>query len=114
MITKHSYQGFICGLVSGLDPDQHLYRYFRSDGLYNFSQYASTPTLDHLLTEGRETIDPSQRSKIYSQACQILADQVPWIPLYWLPGLVATASNVHGFLPEPEFNLRFDTVWIQS
>jgi peptide/nickel transport system substrate-binding protein len=114
VITKHNYQGFICGLVSGLDPDQHLYRYFLSDGLYNFSQYPSTPTLDRLLIEGRETIDPSQRSKIYSQACQILADQVPWIPLYWLPGLVATASNVHGFLPEPEFNLRFDTVWIQS
>ncbi|MGB8880147.1 MAG: ABC transporter substrate-binding protein [Solirubrobacteraceae bacterium] len=114
VITKHSYQGFICGLVSGLDPDQHLYRYFRSDGLYNFSQYASTPTLDRLLLEGRETIDPGQRSKIYSQACQILADQVPWIPLYWLPGLVAMASEVHGFLPEPEFNLRFDTVRIQS
>jgi peptide/nickel transport system substrate-binding protein len=114
VITKHNYQGFICGLVSGLDPDQHLYRYFLSDGLYNFSQYPSTPTLDHLLIEGRETIDPSQRSKIYSQACQILADQAPWIPLYWLPGLVATASKVHGFLPEPEFNLRFDTVWIQS
>ena len=114
VITKHHYQGFICGLVSGLDPDQHLYRYFRSDGPYNFSQYASTPTLDRLLLKGRETIDPSQRSKIYSQACQILADQVPWIPLYWLPGLVAMSSNVHGFLPEPEFNLRFDTVWIQS
>ena len=114
VITKHNYQGFICGLVSGLDPDQHLYRYFRSDGPYNFSQYASTPTLDRLLLEGRETIDPSQRSKIYSQACQILAEQVPWIPLYWLPGLVATSSNVHGFLPEPEFNLRFDTVWVKS
>ena len=113
VIAKHHYQGFICGLVSGLDPDQHLYRYFRSDGLYNFSQYASTPTLDHLLLEGRETIDPSQRAKIYSRACQILAKQVPWIPLYWLPGLVATSSKVHGFLPEPEFNLRFDTVWIE-
>ena len=52
VITKHHYQGFICGLVSGLDPDQHLYRYFRSDGLYNFSQYASTPTLDRLLLKG--------------------------------------------------------------
>ena len=71
-------------------------------------------TLDRLLLEGRETIDPGQRSKIYSQACQILADQVPWVPLYWLPGLVAMASEVHGFLPEPEFNLRFDTVRIQS
>jgi len=114
VITKHDYQGFVCGLVSGLDPDQHLFRYFDSDGLFNFSQYPSTPTLDHLLLEGRETINPAQRGKIYSQACEILAEQVPWIPLYWLPGLVAMASNVKGFLPEPEFNLRFDTVWIQS
>lgn len=114
VLRKHDYQAFICGLVSGLDPDQHLYRYFTSDGLFNFSEYPSTPTLDHLLLLGRETIDPGQRSKIYSQACQILADQVPWIPLYWLPGLVAMSSNVHGFLPEPEFNLRFDAVWIDS
>lgn len=114
VITNHNEQAFVCGLVSGLDPDQHLFRYFDSRGLFNFSQYPSTPTLDRLLLEGRETIDPARRSIIYSQACQILADQVPWIPLYWLPGLVAMATKVKGFLPEPELNLRFDTVWIQT
>ena len=36
VITNHDEQAFVCGLVSGLDPDQHLFRYFDSKGLFNF------------------------------------------------------------------------------
>jgi peptide/nickel transport system substrate-binding protein len=114
VITKGDYQAFICGLVNGLDPDGHTYRYFRSDGVYNFSNYEGTPRLDHLLQQGREVQDPAQRSAIYERAWTILAQEVPWIPLYWVPGLMASTSDVTGFRPLPEFNLRFEYVQIVS
>jgi peptide/nickel transport system substrate-binding protein len=110
VVSKHEYSGFICGLVNGLDPDGHTYPYFSSHGSYNFSQYAPSSQLDNYLEMGRQVLGADQRSQLYTQAWQILANDVPWIPLYWVPGLVATRDTVSGFQPLPEFNLRLDNV----
>jgi peptide/nickel transport system substrate-binding protein len=110
VITNNDYQAFVCGLISGNDPDEHTYPYFSNQGLYNFSHYKASAQLDKLLTEGREVINPTQRSKIYDQAWTILANQVPWIPLYWMPGAVAMTKNVHGFAPMPELNMRLELI----
>ena len=110
VITQNRYQAFICGLISGNDPDEHTYPYFSNQGLYNFSHYKAPAQLDQLLNQGREVINTAQRSKIYGQAWTILASQVPWIPLYWMPGAVATANNVHGYAPLPELNMRLELI----
>jgi peptide/nickel transport system substrate-binding protein len=110
VITKHDYDGFICGLVNGNDPDGHSYRYFRSDGAFNFSQYRGTPRLDDLLERGREESDPAQRAKIYDEAWNVINQDAPWIPLYMVPGVVAAKRSVRGYEPYPEFNLHFETV----
>jgi peptide/nickel transport system substrate-binding protein len=110
VITKHDYDGFICGLINGNDPDGHTFRYFRSDGAFNFSQYKGSPKLDQLLAEGRSESDQSKRSEIYSQAWTMINDDAPWIPLYAMPGIVAGGKSLRGFEPYPEFNLRFETV----
>jgi peptide/nickel transport system substrate-binding protein len=110
VITKHAYDGFICGLVNGNDPDGHSYRYFRSDGAFNFSQYKGPARLDDLLEQGREEADPAQRAKIYDEAWTMINQDAPWIPLYEVPAVVAASTKVLGFEPYPEFNLRFETV----
>ncbi len=110
VITKHEYSGFICGLLAGNDPDGHSYRYFSSNGAFNFSQYEGPPELDQLLQEGREVSDPAERSKIYDKAWTIINEEAPWIPLFSVPSVVAGGKNVRGFEPFPEFNLRFETV----
>lgn len=114
VVSKHNYTGFICGLVQGLDPDLHTYPYFAAKGAYNFSQYSASTELNSLLEQGRAILDPTQRSQIYSQAWQILNNDAPWVPLYWVPGVVGTRDTVSGFLPLPEFNLRLDTVQIKG
>jgi peptide/nickel transport system substrate-binding protein len=112
VVSKHDYTGFVCGLVNGLDPDGHTYPYFASHGSYNFSQYSPSSQLDNYLEMGRQVLGADQRSQLYTQAWQILANDVPWVPLYWVPGLVATRDTVSGFQPLPEFNLRLDNVKI--
>ena len=110
VITKGNYDAFVCGLISGNDPDQHSYKYFTSTGQYNFSHFTGPAELDQLLNQGRELTDETQRSRIYSQAFSILNQQVPWIPLYSVPGVVAYSNHVHGFVPFPELNLRLELV----
>jgi peptide/nickel transport system substrate-binding protein len=114
VITKHDYDAFICGLINGLDPDGHSYRYFRSDGAFNFSQYAASPQLDRLLDEGRQVRDAQRRGQIYSQAWTMINRDVPWISLYSVPGIVAGRQNVRGFEPFPELNMRLETVGFAS
>jgi peptide/nickel transport system substrate-binding protein len=110
VITKHDYDGFICGLVSGNDPDQHTYRYFHSGGAYNFSLYQPPAKLDQLLDRGRGVANPAQRSKIYDEAWTLINRDAPWIALYNEPGIVAARANVRGFQAFPEFNFRLESV----
>jgi peptide/nickel transport system substrate-binding protein len=110
VITKGNYDAFVCGLISGNDPDQHSYKYFTSTGQYNFSHFTGPAELDQLLNQGRQVTDVGKRSGIYSQAFTILNQQVPWIPLYTVPGIVAYRKQVQGFVPFPELNLRLELV----
>jgi peptide/nickel transport system substrate-binding protein len=114
VITKDNYQAFVCGLVAGNDPDEHSFPYFSNAGLYNFSHYKAPAQLDQLLQQGREVISPAQRAQIYTQAWTILAQQVPWIPLYWIPGVVVTATSVRGYATMPELNLRLELLSVGS
>jgi peptide/nickel transport system substrate-binding protein len=110
VITKRDYDAFVCGLINGLDPDGHTYRYFTTDGAFNFSGYKPPAKLDELLERGREVADPEKRSRIYSEAWDIINKDAPWIPLYNVPGVVAAQPDVRGYQPFPEFNLRYETV----
>jgi ABC-type transport system substrate-binding protein len=112
VITKGNYQAFVCGLISGNDPDQHSYKYFTRNGQYNFSHYVGPKELDKLLNEGRQISNEAKRSSIYNKAFTILNQQVPWIPLYSVPGVVAMGKDVHGFVPFPELNLRCELVTV--
>jgi peptide/nickel transport system substrate-binding protein len=114
VVTKHNYSGFVCGLVNGNDPDGHTYRYFHTNAAYDFSQYGGTAVLDRYLDVGRQTTNVARRRAVYTAAWKILAHDVPWIPLYWVPGLVGMRTNVHGFRPMPEFNLRFAYMWMSK
>ena len=127
VITNHDEQAFVCGLVSGLDPDQHLFRYFDSTGLFNFSQYPSTPTLDRLLLEGRETINPAKRSRSTARRARFSPTRCHGFPSTGSPGssrwqprskafflsLSSTSASTRcGFKPEPGAAQR--TPWLTS
>lgn len=64
----------------------------------NYGHY-SNPKLDDLFKQGRATTDRAQRKKIYTDAAQILNDDMPWIYL-WSPNSVHVyTKRLQGFKP---------------
>lgn len=81
------------------DPDGMYGRYFTSTGNLNKVAGYSSPELDELFAQGRETAEPEQRKAIYRQVSEHLEDNAVWIWLFTSYTYTATASNVSGFVP---------------
>nr|WP_274528936.1 ABC transporter substrate-binding protein [Paenibacillus piscarius] len=65
-----------------------------------------------LLYEGQKTADGEGRAAIYSKLLQILADEVPYIPLYYPDILIGARSSVEGLMVLPNGSLRLEDVRI--
>ena len=66
-----------------------------------------------LAEEGRTTPDGEARAAIYAEIQQILADEVPYIPLYNTRNVVASLASVHGLTPRINGSVLFQDVWLQ-
>ncbi|MGZ7441965.1 ABC transporter substrate-binding protein [Paenibacillus sp. TH7-28] len=67
-----------------------------------------------LLHEGQTTSDGEGRAEVYSKLLQTLADEVPYIPLYYPDILKGVRSSVEGLVVLPNGSLRFEDVRIQK
>ncbi|MCA0294701.1 MAG: ABC transporter substrate-binding protein [Actinobacteria bacterium] len=67
-----------------------------------------------LAEQGRTTPDGEARAKIYAEIQQILADDVPYIPLYNTKNVVASLGFVHGLTPRINGSVLFQDVWLQQ
>lgn len=65
-----------------------------------------------LLYEGQKTADGEGRAAIYTELLQILADEVPYIPLYYPDILIGARSSVDGLVVLPNGSLRLEDVRI--
>ena len=67
-----------------------------------------------LMHEGRGTVPGPEREAIYTEIQQILADEVPYIPLFFPANLKGTSAEVHGFTVLPNNSVRFQDTWIDA
>ncbi|UOR00989.1 ABC transporter substrate-binding protein [Leucobacter allii] len=67
-----------------------------------------------LMHEGRTTPAGAGREAIYGEIQQILADEVPYIPLFFPANLKATSEAVQGFAVLPNGSVRFQDVWLSE
>ena len=67
-----------------------------------------------LMHEGRTTPNGDERAAIYREIQQILADEVPYIPLFFPANLKATTDRVHGFTVLPNSSVRFQDAWLAA
>ncbi|AIQ51602.1 ABC transporter substrate-binding protein [Paenibacillus sp. FSL R7-0331] len=65
-----------------------------------------------LLYEGQKTADGDARAEIYTKLLQTLADEVPYIPLYYPDILIGARSSVEGLTVLPNGSVRFEDVRI--
>lgn len=67
-----------------------------------------------LLFDGQKTPDGNDRAEIYSKLLQTLADEVPYIPLYYPDILIGARSSVTGLVVLPNGSVRFEDVRISK
>lgn len=67
-----------------------------------------------LLYEGQKTLDGTERGDIYAKLQQTLADEVPYIPLYYPDILKGVRSNIDGIVVLPNGSIRFEDVHIKN
>jgi len=98
-VTKGAYQIHSLRWIGGnQDPDIF-------ENLFDTASFApkranrtfySNPRVDELIREGRSTLDQPKRKAIYDQIQQILADDLPYINLWYLDNVLVHTNRVRG------------------
>ncbi len=109
-VTKGAYQMYSMNWAGGSeDPDFFEYA-FHSDKFpphgANRSFY-SNPKLDALINQGRAETNPARRKAVYAEVQQILANDLPYINLWYLDNVVVHTKRVHNLKLNPSGNYDF-------
>ena len=102
--------------VEAGDPHFLLYPLSSSEGTskgptaLNLSFYRNR-TLDDLLIRASQVSFRPERRRLYGRAQALLAEEVPWVPLYVRLHWAATRVEVRNLRLHPSGNPRFDRVW---
>jgi peptide/nickel transport system substrate-binding protein len=76
--------------------------------------FYSNPTFDNLYEECQKTLDDQKRHEIIREMQKILADDVPWLILYYPTLNIATKKNLKG-LPLPvNDRILWETAYIEN
>ncbi len=106
-IKKGNFHLYSLAWVGIMDPDI-LYTLFHSGSIPpsgdNRGRYRN-PQVDRLLEQGRRVADADHRMQIYRAVQKILAEELPYIPLWWVKNVVALNPAIRGFTPYPDGDL---------
>ena len=91
------------------DPDIFEYAFHSSKFPPNGANrdYYSNPNVDALIDEARRQVDPKMRKPLYAQVQRILADEVPYINLWYLDNVMVHSSRVGNIQLNPAGNFDF-------
>ena len=91
--------------LSSGDPDEFVTYWVGPDGIFNesYSINFSDPAVEDLAVEALVEVNPDTRRSYYDELQMILAEEVPFIPIYHEVTLYATRDNVHGLTLDPNF-----------
>jgi len=96
------------------DPDYGLEIFHtRAFGPPGNRSFYSNAEVDRLLDLGRLELDPVRREQYYIDAQKIIHEEAPWIYIQEGEAMVATRSNVRGFVIDPTSYHSFFTAWFE-
>ena len=106
-IKKGNFHLYSLAWVGIVDPDIY-HNLFHSSSVppngNNRGRYRN-PELDRLLERGRQAGTVEERRRIYGQVQEILALDLPYIPMWWQKNVVVLRPTVRGFVPYPDGDL---------
>jgi len=91
------------------DPDIFEYAFHSSKFPPNGANrnYYSNPRLDALIDQARQEIDPKARKPLYAEVQSILAEDLPYINLWYLDNVLVHTSRVKNLTLNPAGNFDF-------
>jgi peptide/nickel transport system substrate-binding protein len=112
-VTKIQAQSGLIEWSGRPDPDFDIYPFVTQSGIgaFNYVGYTNE-RLQTLLDAARYLSDMSQRRRVYRQASEILADDVPYVPLVFPKEYKLISTRLHGFVQVPDGMMRLRTVWL--
>jgi peptide/nickel transport system substrate-binding protein len=98
-VSKGAYQVHGLRWIGGnQDPDIFEYAFATASFAPKRANrtFYSNPRVDDLIREGRSTLDQQKRKAIYDEIQQILAEDLPYINLWYLDNVLVHTNRVHG------------------
>jgi peptide/nickel transport system substrate-binding protein len=101
-VDKRKFDAVILGWSISQDPDQYDIWSSKKTGPkeLNFVGFADAE-VDRLLEEGRRTFEIEKRRKAYFRIQEILAEEQPYVFLYYPDSLPVVQKRIHGIEPAP-------------
>lgn len=101
-VDKRKFDAVILGWNITQDPDQYDIWSSKKTGPkeLNFVGFKNDE-VDRLLEEGRRTFDVEKRKKAYFRIQEILAEEQPYVFLYYPDALPVVDNRIHGIEPAP-------------
>lgn len=109
---EHNYDAFVLGWTGLTDPDQYMYPQFTTDAAWNWMGYSNSD-VDDLLEEARRVVDRSERSALYGQAQEIVAEDAVYACLASERDFQASRDYVQGYEMPTTGTYRFDNVYLE-
>ncbi len=98
-LDKRDYEIFQFGWVGDPDPFGSN-GIFQCDGPQNYTGHCNREA-HKLLERTNSALDPAERAALYNQADEVLAGDVPILPLWQVPQPLAYHDYVHGLVNNP-------------
>ncbi len=79
----------------------------------NISGYTSE-SMTRLIQEGRQTVDPDKRSKIYKELCEVFNEDLPWFVIAHSVITIPMSDRVMNFQLHSTSVRRFNKIWLRK
>ncbi len=109
-VTRGAFQFYSLRWVGGNeDPDIFRYVFDSSQFPPNGANrgYYSNPQVDELIAQAREETDQEKRKQAYDQIQQILAEQLPYINLWYFDNVIVASKRVRNITFDPSGSYDF-------
>lgn len=104
VVVNRDYEANLAWWSTPADPDVYAYYASSTAGTgYNIPGYKN-PQLDELLLAGRAATSEEERVNIYNEAQELMAEELPYIYLWYPKGIVAVNKRLH--TPEGNFAVK--------
>jgi len=109
-ITRGEFQMYsLRWLGANEDPDFFEYAFHSARIIPNGAnrQYYSNPRVDALIDQARQELDQSVRKKEYEEVQRILAEDLPYIDLWYFDNVLVHSARVENLHLNPSGNYDF-------